>query len=69
MKVSEKVLLKHPYRIDFPDGMHIRFLSELCGAQSARTYHRPMVNERTKEVFSPRRCREIADEWDLRKVQ
>jgi hypothetical protein len=66
MQVSEAVLLKHPYRIDFPDGMHIRFFSELCGAQSARTHSLPMFNERTKEVFSAGRCREIAREWEDR---
>ena len=40
---------KHPWRIDFPDGTHVRFSTALCAAETARELRLPIWNELSKE--------------------
>jgi len=40
---------KHPWRIDFPDGTHVRFSTALLAAETAAGLRLPIWNELSKE--------------------
>jgi len=64
IRIPRTLAPTHPYRIDFLDGTHIRFTTELCGARSACAHFLPMVNEQTKEEYSLEVCQRMVREWD-----
>ena len=59
--LASDFLVRHPLRIDLPDGTHVRFLDVRGAARSAMHWNRPISDEITGSQVDRAECKRLAE--------